>query len=105
MITRSVGPWMEHIPGCCTSAILFGFGEHGEPSEVTREKIRKMVNRELEVIDLGGEVRGGHMRCIFAISVDPVNVAVLKEEGFKEVDAYDGIQGRVHIMTLHAPGV
>jgi hypothetical protein len=101
MITRSVGPWMEHIPGCCTSAILFGFGEHGEPSEVTQEKIKKMVNRELEVVDLGGEVRGGYMKCIFAISVDPANVAILKAAGFKVVDEYEGIQGRVRIMTLH----
>jgi hypothetical protein len=101
------GPFIENMPGCCTSAILFGFGEHMEASEVTTERILELVHskakprvamsqhtEQMEIIENG-------KRCVFAISVDPKNIRVLKAAGFKEVDHYEGIQGTVHILTLH----
>lgn len=102
---------MENFPGCCTSAILYSFGEHGEKSELNAkhlsehdkiEAIKKMVDQELGVVDQGGVERHGHKRCVFAISVDPVNIRRLLHAGFNIVDHYPGIQGEVHIMTFHA---
>jgi len=92
---------IENMPGCCTSAILFSFGEHGEESEVTLDEINRLCTskaspqyRDEMMVDNG-------KRCIFAISVDPQNIALLKEAGFKVVDIYEGIQGKVHILTCH----
>jgi hypothetical protein len=100
---------LAHMPGCCTSAILYSFGEHQELSELTNheltdeekiEAIKVMTGQKLFGQDLAGN-EIGHMRCIFAISVDPKHVKLLKAAGFRVVDAYKGIQGRVNIMTLH----
>jgi hypothetical protein len=93
--------YMENFPGCCTSAVLYSFGEHGEKSYVTVDEINRLLQQELHVRDLGGNMINGHKRCIFAISVDPKNIRILRDAGFKVIDTYEGIQGLVHIMTLH----
>jgi hypothetical protein len=90
-----------NVPGCCTAALLYSFGEHGEPSLVTVAEIKKMVQRELGYGDPDSLIPVAHKRCIFAISVDPRNIRLLKAAGFRTVDLYEGVQGRVHIMTLH----
>jgi hypothetical protein len=102
---------LENFPGCCTSAILFSLGEHNEKSEMYDpnmseadkiNKIKQMVTAEMNGgIDLGGAQIEGHKRCVFAISVDPANVRLLKKCGFRIVDTYPGIQGLCRIMTLH----
>lgn len=93
---------IENMPGCCTSAVLFSFGEHGEYSNVTVENIHELVlSKVMEEHDLHGQLIDVPKRCIFAMSVDPTNIAILKEAGFKVVDEYDGEQGKVHILTLH----
>ncbi len=95
---------VEHFPFCCTAAVLGSFGEHGEESEVSVEKIKELVHQTTRPVrDLGGRVVG-EKRIVFAVSVDPKNVAMLKEAGFKVVDSYNGIQGRVHVLTLHPRG-
>lgn len=94
--------FVENMPFCCTSSVLGSFGEHGEPSVVSVEEIKRLVAKEFPVRDLGGVEQGGHKRCVFAISVDPKNIRLLLKAGFKEVDHYEGIQGTVHILTLHA---
>jgi hypothetical protein len=100
-----VGPFIDNIPSCCTSAILHGFGEHDEPSEVTVEKIRKLVLSKAKprygVENDNTVLLENGKRCIFAISVNPANIRILKEAGFKVVDKYEGVQGLVHILTLH----
>lgn len=97
---------ISNFPFCCTSAVLGSFGEHGEPSLVSVKEIQRMVKQELASFqDLGGHARGGHARCIFATTIDPKNLEMLLAAGFKEVDQYTGIQGIVHILTLHANGV
>lgn len=93
---------IENMPFCCTSAILGSFGEHGEPSLVSVEEVKRLVNTKMHVErDLGGNMIDGAKRCVFAISVDPKNIRILKAAGFKEVDSYEGIQGTVRILTLH----
>lgn len=93
---------IENMPFCCTSAVLGSLGEHGEPSVVTVEEIRRLVDAELRVFNLSGKLREERKRCVLAISVDPKNIRTLLQAGFKIVDRYKGIQGIVHIMTFHA---
>jgi hypothetical protein len=104
--------YIEGMPGCCTSAILYGFGEHGEQSEMYAkslteaqkiESIRRHVESQLEVVDLGGKTQSGHKRCVFAISVDPANIRLLMKAGFEEIHSYEGVQGTVHVLTFTAP--
>lgn len=96
---------IQNMPYCCTSAVLGSLGEHGEPSVVTVDTIKELVGMKAQPVyeDAKGErilVDNGK-RCIFATSVDPRNIMQLKAAGFKEVDSYEGIQGTVHILTLH----
>lgn len=93
--------YLENMPFCCTSAVLGSFGEHGEPSIVTVEEVKRLLKKNLDVVDLGGVLQGGHKRCVFAISVDPKNIRVLLKAGFREIDSYQGIQGIVRIFSLH----
>lgn len=95
---------MENFPFCCTSAILGSFGEHGEESLVNVEEIKKMAKSELGYGDPDSEFPNAHKRCIFAISVDPKNIRMLKAAGFRVIDTYQGVQGRVHVMTMHLQG-
>lgn len=92
---------IENMPFCCTSAIIGSFGEHGEESIVTVDEIKRLVERKRHPVYRGDEIINNGKRCVFAISVDPVNIAILRQAGFRDVDSYPGIQGRVHIMTLH----
>jgi len=94
---------LADMPFCCTAAVLGSLGEHGEPSVVTVKEIQRLASYVLPAKrDLGGGMRGGHKRIVFAISVDPENIKMLQEAGFKIVDHYPGIQGEVFILTLHA---
>lgn len=94
---------IERMPFCCTSAIIGSFGEHGEPSIVTVEEVKRLVSTmQCAKFDEDGHLADNPKLCFFAISVDPQNVKILKQAGFKEVDAYRGIQGKVHILTFHA---
>lgn len=93
--------FVENMPFCCTASVLGSFGEHGEPSDVSVAKIRELCEKEFPVIDQGGVERGGHKRVVFAISVDPANITQLLKAGFKVIDKYQGIQGLVHVMSLH----
>jgi hypothetical protein len=88
------------FPGCCTSSILFSFGEHGEESIVTVDEIQKLCSQKMrpEYNELGVRTRYVEKTC-FAISVNPENIKTLKEAGFKEMGYYDGIQGRVKILA------
>lgn len=107
MITEALPPFIEEIPGCCTSAIIYGFGEHGEDHETTVDHVRKLVESKMRPVYAtrrDGEnvlVENGK-KCFFAISINPKTIKMLKEDlGFKEVDHYRGVQGEVHILTLH----
>jgi hypothetical protein len=94
---------IENMPFCCTSVILGSFGEHGEESLVTVEEIHRLISKKLRVErDLEGRMIDGAKRCVFAISVDPENIRLLRQAGFKVVDHYTGIQGEVYILTFHA---
>jgi hypothetical protein len=94
---------IDRMPGCCTSAILYSFGEHGEESEVTVEKILDLIEPVVDShYDSRMKLIENGKRCIFAISVDPKNIKLLTEAGFKVIDKYEGVQGMVHIMTMHA---
>lgn len=96
---------IENVPWCCTAAILASFGEHGEPSEVTLEEIRRLTGQKRK--EVYEEIHGhrilidGAKRIVIAFSVDPANIKMLEEAGFKVVDKYKGIQGTVHLLTLH----
>lgn len=79
---------IDNLPGCCTSAVLFSFGEHGEPSEVSVARIHELCTVKQ---------REGK-RCVLATSIDKANVRMLRLAGFKEISSYPGIQGRVRIM-------
>jgi hypothetical protein len=93
---------IENMPFCCTSAILGSFGEHGEKSLVSVDEIQRLVKTKMFAArDSHGQVVDNAKRCIFAISVDPKNIRLLNAAGFRTVDSYRGIQGEVHIMTLH----
>ncbi len=93
---------IENMPGCCTSAILFSLGEHGEKSLVTVEEVKLLVATKTRTMrDPKGEVIVMGKKCIFAISVDPKNIRVLEKAGFRVIDSYRGVQGIVHILTLH----
>lgn len=91
------------MPFCCTSAILGSFGEHGEPSVVTVDEIKRLVaSKKIPKVDRDtGELVENAKRCVFAISVDRRNINTLKEAGFHVVDIYPGVQGLVHVLTLH----
>lgn len=91
-----------NMPFCCTSAVLGSFGEHGESSVVTVEEVKRLVRMKLRGIFGQEDWIENPKRCVLAISVDPANIRVLKEAGFKVVDAYEGIQGKVHILSFHA---
>lgn len=94
---------IENMPFCCTSAILGSFGEHGEASLVNADEIKRLVDTKMRALrDHEGQLIDNGKRCIFAISVDPVNIRILEEYGFHTVDTYAGIQGQVHVLTLHA---
>lgn len=92
---------IEGMPGCCTAAILYSFGEHGEKSEVNPERIKEFVASVAKPEYHGTELVSNAKRCIFAISVNPNNIRQLQTAGFKIRDKYEGIQGMVHILTLH----
>lgn len=98
-------PMIEGMPGCCTSAILHSFGEHGEDSEVTPEKITKLIESMTDPIFMWRRGRkecvNPGRRCFFAISVSPDNIKIFTDYGFKIIDTYEGEQGTVHIMTFH----
>lgn len=91
---------ITNFPGCCTSSILFQFGEHGEESVVTVAEINKLCSQQMrpEYDEDGNVIRAVQKTC-FAISVDPENIKTLKDAGFKEIGAYRGIQGHVRILA------
>lgn len=93
---------LSHMPYCCTMAVLGSFGEHGEPSVVTVAEIQRLTKMHLEVTDLAGKTQGGHKRCVLATSVDPKNIALLKQAGYQTLATYPGIQGEVHILAYFA---
>lgn len=82
---------IDNTPGCCTSAVLHGFGEHGEAALVTVEEIERQIK---ELI-----FNQPHKQNLMAISVARHNQATLKAAGFHEIYNYAGIQGRVHVFV------
>ena len=54
-----------------------------------------------EIRDAHGKLIASAKRCFIATSINPANIRVLKEAGFKVVDSYEGVQGRVYVLTLH----
>lgn len=94
---------IENMPFCCTSAIIGMFGEHGEQSFVSVEEVKRLIaTKRNEVRDSEtGELLANGKRCVFAISVDPKNIRILRTAGFHIVDHYEGVQGRVYILTFH----
>jgi hypothetical protein len=91
---------VEAMPFCCTSLILGSFGDHGEESIVTVEEINKILKRNqyVEYVDEAAPIA---QRYVYASTVNPENVAILKQAGFKVIDSYPGLQGQVYIMSLH----
>lgn len=98
--------FIDDVPACCTSAIIYSFGEHGEESEVTVEKIKELIatktTPQYRIFNNRRELAETPKLNIIAFSVDPKNIAILLEAGFKDVDSYDGVQGKVHLLTFHA---
>lgn len=79
---------IENFPGCCTSAVLYSFGEHGEPTDISVARINELCTLKQ---------REGK-RCVLATSVSKANASLLRQAGFREISSYPGIQGRVRIM-------
>lgn len=82
---------IDNMPGCCTSAVLHGFGEHGEKALVTGEEIERQIE---ELIS-----DQPHKQNLMAISVARHNITTLKDAGFHEVHNYAGIQGQVRVFA------
>ena len=82
---------ITNMPGCCTSAIIHGFGEHGEHALVTPAEIERQI---AELLD-----HQPHKQTLMAISVARSNQATLKAAGFREIYNYPGIQGLVRVMV------
>ena len=98
--------FIERMPFCSTSAVLGGFGEHGEPSLVTVAEIKRLIkNTQYYTFDEDENITNRPKLCIFAISTNPRNVRTLQNAGFKIVDSYEGIQGKVRILTFHVEHV
>jgi hypothetical protein len=93
---------VEGMPFCCTSSVLGMFGDHGEEALVTVEEIKKLLakNKYAEFIDEPWPIP---QKYVYASTVNPVNVKILKEAGFKVLDSYPGQQGQVYVMGLHLP--
>jgi hypothetical protein len=100
---------ITNMPGCCTSAIIHNFGEHGEEAEVTVKNIERLLATKTKAkFDENGQLRENGKHCFFAITCSEIpgigvrNLNTLKAVGFREVDSYQGVQGKIHILTLHA---
>jgi hypothetical protein len=92
---------VKGMPFCCTSLVIGMFGEHGEESLVTPKEIKEMLEPWRYPLYEGKEVIDNAKHCIMATAVDPKNIKLLRNYGFKVVDRYQGVQGIVHVMTLH----
>lgn len=89
------------FPGCCTSAVIYSFGEHGEETDISPEKIKAYMKpwQKAEKDDHGNIVDQVKLTW-FATSVNTHNIALLEAAGFRTVATYPGEQGLVHVMMF-----
>lgn len=93
---------IDHMPFCCTSAVIGMFGEHGEESVVTAKEVARLIDANTSTRrDRSGEVIFPGKRFILATSINPKTIRLLQDFGFHVIDNYSGEQGEVFVLSFH----